>query len=80
MSKRRKPGEIVFKPSGYGFSGMEGIGIIPGGSEPSECVMGCGDLDCQEWPDLWPCDNTGKPTGGNWCHVSECEMQDVPNA
>jgi hypothetical protein len=78
MSKRRKPGEIVYKPSGYGFSTRAGLGIIPEGTEPDECMMDCGDPDCKEWPDLWPCDETDKPIGGNWCHVSECEMKDAP--
>ena len=79
MSKRRKPGDIVWKPSGYGFSTLDGLGLIPEGSDSSDCVMECGDPDCQEWPDLWPVDKAGKPIGGNWCHVSECEMHDAPN-
>lgn len=79
MSKRRKPGDVVWKPSGYGFAGQEGLGLIPVGSESSECMNDCGDPECQEWPDLWPVDDFGKPLGGNWCHVSECEMRDAPN-
>lgn len=78
MSTRRKPGEVVRKRENAGFSGHAGIGVIPEGSEPDECMLGCGDRDCKEWPDLWPCDENGKPTGGNWCHVSECEMSDAP--
>lgn len=78
MSNRRKPGDIVWKPAGYGFTGQSGLGLIPEGSNPSECMEDCGDPDCQEWPDMWPLDASGKPTGGNWCHVSECQMQDAP--
>lgn len=77
MSKRRNPGDVVWKPAGYGFTGKSGLGLIPEGSNPSECMEDCGDPDCQEWPDLWSVDASGKTTGGNWCHVSECQMQDA---
>ena len=80
MSTRRKAGDVVWKLENAGFSGRAGLGVIPEGTESDECMLGCGDPDCQEWPDLWPCDEAGKPTGGNWCHVSECEMLDRPNA
>lgn len=80
MSTRRKAGDIVWKRENAGFSGRAGLGVIPEGSEPDECMLGCGDPDCREWPDLWPCDEAGKPTGENWCHVSECEMIEGPNS
>lgn len=80
MSTRRKPGDVVWKRSGAGFSGTAGLGVIPVGSEPEPCLMGCGDPDCQEWPDLWAIGAGGSATGENWCHVSECEMLDRPNA
>jgi hypothetical protein len=48
MNLRRKPGDIVFKPANYGFSGNAGRGIIPEGSIPDYCVMDCGDPACQE--------------------------------
>lgn len=79
VSKRRRPGDVVWKPSGAGFSSLAGWGMIPEGSEPQPCLL-CDDPDCQEWPDLWPCTPDGQPTGGNWCHVSECEMLDRPDA
>lgn len=78
MSTRRNPGDVVLKRACAGFSGNEGLGVIPEGSEPFPCILDCGDDDCQEWPDLWACDESGKPTGDSWCHVSECEMQDKP--
>lgn len=78
MSKRRKQGDVVWKASGAGFSGSSGYGIIPFDTESDECMLGCGDSDCQEWPDLWPLDENGNPGDGNWCHVSECEMSDGP--
>ena len=76
MSTRRNPGDVVFKVAGAGFSGLAGRGLIPPDSESEPCFLGCNDPDCQEWPDLWALGPDGQPTGGNWCHVSECEMQD----
>lgn len=75
ISKRRQPGEIVVKKAGAGFSMEGGRGLIPIGSDPSPCCI-CDDPECLEWPDLWPVDEQGKPLGGNWCHVSECQMED----
>ena len=75
MSKRRNPGDVVFKRSGSGFSGLEGRGVIPQGSDPMGCFL-CDDPYCAEWPDLFEIDADGKVTGRNWCHVSECEMFD----
>jgi hypothetical protein len=72
----RKPGDIVWKRSGSGFSGLAGRGIIPEGSESMPCFI-CNDPDCAEWSDLWEIDESGKETGRNWCHVSECEMFDA---
>lgn len=76
MSKRRHAGEIVWKVENSGFSGGAGLGIIRLGSTPDKCMLGCGDSDCQEWPDVWECDVAGETTGICWCHVSECEMKD----
>ncbi len=76
MSTRRQPGDIVWKSAGAGFTGQAALCVIPLGSEPDECMVGCDDPECKEWPDLWPCDENGKPTGGNCCHVSECQMLD----
>jgi hypothetical protein len=75
MSKRRQPGDIVWKIENAGFCGTSGRGIIPIGSTAEVCGM-CDDQDCNEWPDLWQVDSDGKPTGANWCHVSECQMED----
>ena len=77
MSKRRNPGDVVFKLRGAGMCGAEGFVLIPLGSEPDNCFGVCGDPDCQEWPDLWACDKDGNLTGGGCCHVSECQMIDV---
>lgn len=77
MSKRRAPGDVVWKRANAGFSSQAGRGIIPAGSTPDACLLDCGDPDCREWPDVWPIDDAGEPTGGNWCHVSECEMEDL---
>lgn len=79
MSKRRQPGDIVWKSEGAGFTGQAELCVIPVGSEPDDCMMGCDDPECREWPDLWPCDESGMPTGGNCCHVAECEISDRPN-
>lgn len=79
MSKRRKPGDVVWKLAGAGFGAPAGLGLIPQNSvEPEPCFL-CDDPECNEWPDVWPLDEKGEPTGGNWCHVSECQMGDAPN-
>lgn len=78
LGKRRKTGDVVFKRAGAGFSGLAGRGVIAVGSEPDLCILGCGDPECQEWPDVWALGEDGQPNGENWCHVSECEMQDDP--
>lgn len=76
MSKRRQPGDVVWKRGGAGFSANGGYGLIPAGSEPVPWCPICNDPECQEWPDLWELGADGKPTGNNWYHVSECEMHD----
>lgn len=75
MSKRRRPGDIVSKIPNAGFSQRSGLCLIPPNSKPIPCFL-CNDENCQEWPDLWELDENLKPTGKNWCHVSECEMVD----
>lgn len=78
MSKRRKIGDLVWKRENAGFCGVAGRGVIPYGSMPEPCFI-CDDPECQEWTDVLPCDCDGAPTGGNWCHVSECQMSDAPD-
>ena len=77
MSTRRHPGEAVWKRAGAGFAAAAGLGLIPADAVPSPCLL-CDDEGCREWPDVWPCDAGGHPTGGAWYHVSECEMEDRP--
>jgi hypothetical protein len=83
VSTRRKAGDVVYKIENAGFSGQPGLGMIRPDSEPDPCMLypgsNCDDPDCQEWPDVWALGEDGKPTGENWCHVSECEMLDAPS-
>lgn len=77
MSKRRNAGDVVWKRPNAGFCGQSGLGMIRPDSESDECLLECGDAGCREWPDVWPLGGDGKPMGGgNWCHVSECQMDD----
>ena len=57
MSKRRRPGDLVWKGYDSGFVGQGGWGVIQGTRDaPAEdfdfehwCVSECGDKDCVEW-------------------------------
>lgn len=71
MSKRRRPGQRVWKISNAGFVGAPGYGYIPLEATPDPALCcDCGDDDCQEW-DLW------MESGSVCCHVAECEMLDT---
>lgn len=75
---RRNPGDVIWKAPNAGFSGAAGLGLIPHDSgEPMPCFL-CDDPECNEWPDVWAVDGEGRPTGGAWHHVSECQMSDPP--
>ena len=67
MSARRQTGDRVWKLPGMGLVG-EGAYVTLRG-DPEECMMGCEDPDCQEWPDAWTDD------GHVICHVSECMVE-----
>ena len=71
MSARRRSGDVVFKIEGAGFGGPGGLVELVG--EPDGCPLGCGDPECQEWPDARFVDGSG------WArHVSECELGERP--
>lgn len=78
MSKRRSAGDIVWKKPNAGFVGEASLVQI----QPEEylhaagCIWDCGDPLCREWHTLWACDRDGNLTGGEACHVSECELFD----
>lgn len=76
MSKRRSAGEIVWKKDNAGFVGVGSLCQIQPDDDSLPCVL-CKDPDCREWATLWACDESGNPTGGIACHVSECEMLDA---
>lgn len=79
MSKRRKPGDIVWKREHAGFVGKASLVQIQPEEDTWEswCMLNCGDPDCREWATLWECDADGNPLGGVACHVSECQMEDA---
>ena len=55
--------------------------MIPPDSEPGEFPCDyCNDTLCREWPDLWELGPDGEPTREVWCHVAECQMEDICNA
>lgn len=76
-----KSGRPDLEEADGGFSAQPGAGMIPPDSEPDEspCLY-CSDPLCQEWPDVWALGPDGKPNGGVWCHVAECQMEDIEDA
>lgn len=81
MPKQRKPGDIIWKKPMAGFSAQPGLGMIPPGSKPEEVAcLDCDDPSCREWPDVWALGPDGKPNGDVWCHVTECQMEDIEDA
>ena len=69
VSKRRREGEVVWKPQGVGY-GAPG-GLVELGEQPEGCPLACGDPECQEWPEALF-------VGGRELayHLSECELED----
>lgn len=79
MSRRRKAGDIVWKTPGAGFVGVGSRCRILPEDDPPPCWISdeCKDPDCKEWSNLEALDDAGNVIGYA-CHVSECEMEDVP--
>ncbi len=78
MSVRRKPGEIVKRQPGSGFLNSakpEFIKILDT-DDYDPCMMGCGDPDCREWPNVEVLDENRVGTGDFLYHISECQMGD----
>lgn len=78
MSKRRKAGDIVWKRENAGFVGEAGRVEIQPDDDHSPCMLDCGDPECREWVGCFAVNAAGEYTGGVACHVSECEMSDLP--
>lgn len=85
MSKRRTAGDVVIKSPNAGFVGEPlKVRICPETYDPpyppdyfEPCFMDCGDDECREWVNLEVLDVNGNADG--YCyHVSECQMEDVP--
>ncbi len=80
MSKRRKPGDIVGKKPYAGFIGIACVVRIEpemdGYESPCWGLNGCTDPKCVEWSNCEVIVN-GEVVGMA-CHVSECEMEDLP--
>lgn len=80
MSQRRKPGEIVRRKPGSGFTGDADpewvmVPLEPAYSEEADpCILGCGDPDCREWANLEI--TSGQFKGQTIYHISECELLD----
>ena len=88
MTKRRKPGDIVWKRENAGFVGQPAyIRIEPEmeGEDAPPCMI-CDDYDCSEWSNCTALPgetleeariSSGQGERlGVACHVSECEMLD----
>ena len=79
MSKRRHAGDVVHKRENAGFIGVScTVRLLP--EEPEflgncHCFL-CDDPDCQEWSNAEVLED-GKVVSMA-CHVSECQMEDMP--
>jgi len=77
MSKRRHPGETVWKAAGAGYYQNAGYGRIAPTAANARCTQ-CEDPNCREWPVLLRLiDQQGASVGVGWYYISECEMQDA---
>lgn len=47
------------------------------GGSAQHCMMGCGDPECREWPNLEIV--SGPHAGKHMYHISECQMLDSEN-
>ena len=84
VSTRRKAGELVWKIANAGFVGQPGrirlCAPRPGDFDPTPPCLGlhgCVDPRCVEWADCEALGDDGSVIG-MCCHVSECEMEDLP--
>ena len=76
MSKRRKPGDIVWLKKNTGFVGESdryACEIMPE-DDPAPCFL-CDDSECVEWSTLWTLPNEDGKRYPLY-HVSECQMYD----
>lgn len=78
MSIRRKIGDVVTLADDYGSMYQGRIVAHGRGTEPDDCVLDCGDVDCAEWPVVEVLDERGVATGERVFHVAECQMIDQP--
>ena len=90
MSKRRVPGDVVWKQEGHGFIGEAGWYLVLSDGH-DDCMLECGDPDCQEWDTLHCYGTTTRDDAqtridddtlvalGAAYHVSECSMLDEPD-
>lgn len=74
MSIRRKIGDVVQIDEDEDGKYLARIVETTDRRGPDECVYGCGDWDCKEWPALELLDAAGNPTGRQISHVAECAM------
>lgn len=73
MSLRRQIGDVVqLNDDGSPYEGR--IVAHGRGVDPDDCVRGCGDPLCREWPVVEVLDARGKATGERVFHVAECLM------
>lgn len=81
MSTRRASGDLVMV-SGHWCGDLPGPAVLAriiGDDAPEPwCFHCCGDVACQEWPNVEIIE--GEHAGQVLYHVSECQMADAPEA
>ena len=80
MSTRRKVGDWVWLAPNSGFCGESNrLRVQICDDPPDECILGCGDRDCREWPTVVTEPDPEAAGRRHYLyHVSECEMFDEP--